>query len=72
MAENNLQASNIRGTGPDGRITKEDVKAFIKKAMKSGGGGPSNFEVLDPPNVDFNLIIQTSIIHANDTNKKER
>lgn len=33
LAENNLQAQNISGSGPDGRITKEDVVNFLK----SGG-----------------------------------
>lgn len=31
IAENNLQASNIRGTGPDGRITKEDVVQHLQQ-----------------------------------------
>lgn len=45
--------TQVPGSGRKGRITKEDVKAFIKKAMQSGGGATSNFEVMDPPNVDF-------------------
>ena len=54
----------IPGTGRKGRITKEDVKAFIKQALSSGnmgGQAVSNFEVLDPPNVDFSTFgeIQT-------------
>lgn len=30
MAEHDVQANQIHGTGKDGRITKEDVEAFIK------------------------------------------
>ncbi len=30
MAENNLQPGQIQGTGKDGRITKEDVVAFVE------------------------------------------
>lgn len=46
----------IAGTGRKGRITKEDVKAFIKQALQSGGAvqtGTPSFEVLPPPNEDF-------------------
>jgi len=48
--------SLVAGTGRKGRITKEDVKAYIKQAMQSGGviqSGPPNFDVLPPPNEDF-------------------
>jgi pyruvate dehydrogenase E2 component (dihydrolipoamide acetyltransferase) len=46
----------VSGTGRKGRITKEDVKSYIKQAMQSGGvvqSGPPNFDVLPPPNEDF-------------------
>jgi len=45
----------ISGTGRKGRITKADVKAFIKQAMQSGGvaSAAPAFEVLPPPNEDF-------------------
>ena len=45
----------IAGTGRKGRITKADVKAFIKQAMQAGGVTSSTptFEVLPPPNEDF-------------------
>ncbi len=47
--------NSVPGTGRKGRITKSDVKAYIKQAMQTGGGKPSvsNFEVLPPPNEDF-------------------
>lgn len=34
MAENDLQAEQIKGTGKEGRITKEDVIAFIESTRK--------------------------------------
>ncbi|MCF6319747.1 MAG: dihydrolipoyllysine-residue acetyltransferase [Proteobacteria bacterium] len=46
----------VPGTGRKGRITKEDVKAYIKSAMQGGGvaqSGTPNFDVLPPPNEDF-------------------
>ena len=46
----------IPGTGRKGRITKNDVKSFIKQALQSGGtikSGASNFDVLPPVNEDF-------------------
>lgn len=46
----------VAGTGRKGRITKADVKSYIKQAMQSGGvvqSGPPNFDVLPPPNEDF-------------------
>jgi pyruvate dehydrogenase E2 component (dihydrolipoamide acetyltransferase) len=31
----------VEGSGPGGRISQEDVKAFAKRALKSGAGGPA-------------------------------
>ena len=47
------EIQQVPGTGRKGRITKEDVKAFIKQAMQSGGSVQNNFDVLDPPKIDF-------------------
>lgn len=42
LAENDLQASEIQGTGKEGRITKEDVLAFIEaKREKSVTSAPA-------------------------------
>lgn len=35
LAEHNVDASKVKGTGVGGRITKEDVEAFVKSAPKS-------------------------------------
>lgn len=43
----------LRGTGPNGRVTREDVQGFVKRAMERGSGGPA-FGGLPPwPSVDF-------------------
>ncbi len=34
-----VDLQNLRGTGPNGRITREDVQGFVKSALQSGGGG---------------------------------
>lgn len=34
LAEHNVDASKVKGTGVGGRITKEDVEAFVKSAPK--------------------------------------
>ncbi len=55
----------VPGTGRKGRITKEDVKAYIKAAMQGGGvmqSGTPNFDVLPPPNVDFSKYGQVETI----------
>jgi len=36
-----VTVSQVKGSGPKGRITQEDVQAFIKAAMTSGGGSAS-------------------------------
>ena len=46
----------VSGTGRKGRITKQDIKTFIKSAMQSGGiiqSGTPSYEVLPAPNEDF-------------------
>ncbi len=42
----------ITGTGNKGRILKEDVKAFVKKIMTSGGTG-GGINVTPMPEIDF-------------------
>lgn len=37
MAENDLESSQIKGTGKDGRITKEDVISFIESKRDKAG-----------------------------------
>ena len=48
---------NIRGSGPSGRITREDVQGFIKSAMRTGSAPPATVGVAASvapwPTVDF-------------------
>jgi len=56
-----VQVALVKGSGPKGRITQEDVQAFIKAAMSANAGvnsggqatGLGNFNLLPWPKVDF-------------------
>ncbi|MFN3586589.1 MAG: biotin/lipoyl-containing protein, partial [Moraxellaceae bacterium] len=41
IAENNLDPSKITGTGKDGRLTKEDVEAHLKKPAAAPAPAPA-------------------------------
>ncbi|MGM0562975.1 MAG: 2-oxo acid dehydrogenase subunit E2 [Pseudomonadota bacterium] len=47
-----VDLSQVSGSGPRGRILKEDVQAFVKQALtqKASGGG---LDINPPPSVDF-------------------
>ncbi|MGD2173034.1 MAG: dihydrolipoyllysine-residue acetyltransferase [Gammaproteobacteria bacterium] len=47
-----VDIEQVIGSGPKGRIVKEDVKAFVKSSMTSGGGGGGGIPVAGPPAVD--------------------
>jgi pyruvate dehydrogenase E2 component (dihydrolipoamide acetyltransferase) len=48
-----VDVAGVRGTGPKGRITKEDVQGFVKAVM--GGARPAGggLEIIPWPKVDF-------------------
>jgi len=57
-----VDLNQLKGTGPKERITEEDVKAYVKLAMQSGGaasgaissgGNLGGMELLPWPTVDF-------------------
>ena len=51
-----VDLANISGSGPNGRITREDVQGFVKGALERGGGGDAGpaFGGLPAwPKVDF-------------------
>ncbi len=50
-----VDLANLRGSGPNGRITREDVQGFVKGALERGGGaGAPTFGGLPAwPKVDF-------------------
>jgi len=53
--------SQVKGSGPKGRITQEDVQAFVKAAMSGGAGSPAastggslgGLNLIPWPKVDF-------------------
>jgi pyruvate dehydrogenase E2 component (dihydrolipoamide acetyltransferase) len=57
----------VKGSGPKGRITQEDVQAFVKAAMSGGAGGGSNatggslggLNLIPWPKVDFSKFGDT-------------
>ena len=51
MAENDLQPEQIKGTGKDGRITKEDVHAYIESTRKKTAASSNNKQ--DSSKVEF-------------------
>ncbi len=49
-----VDLQKLRGTGPNGRVTREDVQAFVKGALQSGTGTSAGFAGLPPwPKLDF-------------------
>jgi len=48
VAENNLDASAIKGTGKNGRILKEDVQTFMKNAEAKPSSAPAAAPVKTP------------------------
>jgi pyruvate dehydrogenase E2 component (dihydrolipoamide acetyltransferase) len=46
-----VDLGRVRGSGAKGRVTAEDVKAFVKEAMQIGGAGASALPAV--PAVDF-------------------
>jgi len=52
-----VDLQKLRGTGPNGRITREDVQGFVKSALRGGvaaGGGAMPFTGLTPwPKLEF-------------------
>ncbi|WP_062308911.1 dihydrolipoyllysine-residue acetyltransferase [Polynucleobacter sinensis] len=58
--------SQVKGTGPKGRITQEDVQAFVKAAMSAGtngantsGGSLGGLNLIPWPKVDFSKFGET-------------
>ncbi len=60
--------SQIQGSGRKGRILKEDVKAFVKKAMTSGNTS-AGLGVAPMPEIDFSQFGETEIQPLTKINK---
>jgi pyruvate dehydrogenase E2 component (dihydrolipoamide acetyltransferase) len=37
-----VEVANVSGSGPKGRILKEDIQNFVKQALSGGGGAPAS------------------------------
>lgn len=48
-----VDLGQVNGTGRNGRIVKEDVKGFVKQAMKHGVSATGGMQVAPMPEVDF-------------------
>jgi pyruvate dehydrogenase E2 component (dihydrolipoamide acetyltransferase) len=51
-----VDLSQVKGSAPKGRITKDDVQNFVKAALaapRGAGGGVGGIQLLDMPLVDF-------------------
>ncbi len=48
-----VDLANISGSGPNGRITREDVQGFVKGALERGAGTPALGGLPAWPKVDF-------------------
>lgn len=50
-----VDLTGVKGSGRKGRITEDDLKAHVKKAMASGGGAGTGIglDIAPPPEVDF-------------------
>jgi len=51
-----VELEGLRGSGPNGRITREDVQGYVKDALRAGGSAPGGTALagLPPwPKVDF-------------------
>jgi pyruvate dehydrogenase E2 component (dihydrolipoamide acetyltransferase) len=49
-----VDLQQLRGTGPNGRITRDDVQSFVKGALQRGGAGAAGIAGLPPwPKLDF-------------------
>lgn len=58
-AEHGLDLGAIRGTGPDGRVTKEDVEAAVTAAAAAPAATPA--AVSAPPGADYDEVPLTRI-----------
>jgi len=48
-----VDLGKVDGSGRKGRITKEDVKGFVKRALSQGGGSGAGLAVEPMPEIDF-------------------
>ncbi|AOT72504.1 dihydrolipoamide acetyltransferase family protein [Geosporobacter ferrireducens] len=64
--ENNIDLSLVRATGPNGRITLEDVENYMKNLSKEPKASPMAAKIADALNVDLKEIKKDSRIMKED------
>lgn len=48
-----VDLGRVRASGPNGRVTRDDVQSFVKAALAGGGDAHNGFSVAPWPQVDF-------------------
>ena len=48
-----VDLGKVEGTGRKGRITREDVQSYVKRALSQGGGSGAGLAVEPVPEIDF-------------------
>lgn len=61
--------SQITGSGPKGRILKQDVKTYIKQIMTSGGPAGGGLGVAPMPDIDFSQFGEIEVQALTKINK---
>jgi pyruvate dehydrogenase E2 component (dihydrolipoamide acetyltransferase) len=57
-----VELSQVDGTGPKGRILKEDVQNFVKSSLGSKSGGPTSGAGIPPiPEIDFSAFGEVDV-----------
>ena len=60
-----VDITSVEGSGPKGRVTKEDVQDHVKRSLASGPAaaqGASGFQLPEAPQVDFSRFGETEIV----------
>lgn len=62
-----VDLSRVTGSGPKGRITRDDVQSFVKGVLASGGGAAAGGSLALPamPAVDFSKFGETEEVDLN-------
>ncbi|MCK5336394.1 MAG: dihydrolipoyllysine-residue acetyltransferase, partial [Gammaproteobacteria bacterium] len=64
-----VDLGSVEGSGRKARITKEDVKSFVKKALSQGGGQANGLGVAPMPEIDFSQFGEIEIQPLSKINK---
>jgi pyruvate dehydrogenase E2 component (dihydrolipoamide acetyltransferase) len=56
-----VDLTRVHGTGPSGRITKDDVQGFVKQALTAPQPGAGALSIADAPEIDFTKFGEISV-----------